>query len=191
MDTAAELHTLTLADGLPVQTDGRTIRYRTVHLRETSVADERAAQRSAERVMMVGGVAKLLVSETDFRYALTMRHIECFECDGQRIPQAAIDLELIGKLSSHDLGLIEQRVFLITLAAEVRYGNLTQAQFDEVMAGGDLAGKGAQALASPTPQPLGQAADVGAAAAASEPGPALLADYAGSPAAGAPAGDGG
>ena len=35
------LHTLTLADGLPAERDGKTIRYRTVHLRETTVADER------------------------------------------------------------------------------------------------------------------------------------------------------
>lgn len=41
------IHTLTLTDGLPVQSEGKTIRYRTVHLRETTVADERWAQRQA------------------------------------------------------------------------------------------------------------------------------------------------
>ena len=179
------LHTLTLADGLPVEREGKTIRYRTVHLRETTVADERAAQRLAERVMLVGGTPRLMVSEADFRYALTMRHIEAFECDGQRIQQAMIDLDLVGKLSSHDLGLIEQRVFLVTLAAEVRYGTMTQAEFDALVSGQSPKAAGAQ-----TPQPVGQAAELGQAAAHSQPGPALLADYVGDAAAGTPAGDG-
>ena len=181
------LHTLTLADGLPVERDGKTIRYRVVHLRETTVADERAAQRLAERVMLVGGAPKLMVSEADFRYALTMRHIEAFECDGQRIPQPMIDLDLVGKLSSHDLGLIEGQVFLLTMAAEVRYGNLSEADFAAVMAGQQLGQQGGGAQA---PQPLGQAAELGQVVAQPGPGPALLADYAGGAAAGTPAGHG-
>lgn len=176
---------LTLADGLPAESQGQTIRYRTVHLRETTVADERIAQRMAERIVTVAGAPKLMVSESDFRYALTMRHIEAFECDGQRIPQALIDLDLIGKLSSHDLGLIEQRVFLLTLAAEVRYGNLGQAEFDAIASGHQ-----AQPVGGASPQPVGQAAELGQAAAQSGPGPALLADYAGAAADRAPAGDG-
>lgn len=177
------LFTLHLVDGLPVQREGKTIRYRLVHLRETTVEDERIANRLAERVVTVAGAPKLLTSESDFRYALTMRHIEAFECDGQRIPQPVIDLDLIGKLSSHDLGLIEARVFLITMAAEVRYGNLGQAEFDAVMAGQQPAGAAA-------PQPRGQAAELGQVDPQSQPGPALLADYAGTAAGGAPAGDG-
>jgi phage FluMu protein gp41 len=182
--TIGDLFSLTLVDGLPVEREGKTIRYKAVRLRETGVAHERRAIQQAERVMVVGGVPKLLVSEADFRFALTAQHIEWFECDGQRIPDAVIDLALVGKLSTHDLGLIEQRVFLINLAAEVRYGNLSQEEFDAVMAGG----KPAEAPAAP--QPVGQAADVGAMAAAPQPGPALLADFAGNPAAGAPAGNG-
>ncbi|MEY2689816.1 MAG: hypothetical protein RL375_4015 [Pseudomonadota bacterium] len=176
------LNTLTLADGLPVQSDGKSIKYRTVHLRETNVADERWAQRQAERVVVVGGAHKLLVSDADFRFAMTARHIEAFECDGQKIPQAVIDLELLGKLSAHDLGLIEQRIFILTLAAEVRYGHITQAQF-EALAGGTAAADEAPAA----PQPVGQATGVGSPAAEPGPGPALLADYAGAAAHGAPA----
>ena len=175
------LNTLTLADGLPVQSDGKLIKYRTVHLRETTVADERWAQRQAERVVVVGGAHKLLVSDADFRFAMTCRHIEAFECDGSKIPQAVIDLELLGKLSAHDLGLIEQRIFVLTLAAEVRYGHITQAQFDA------LAGGSSSDDQAATPQPLGQAAELGAAAHQPEPGPALLADYARTDAHGAPA----
>lgn len=176
------LQTLTLADGLPVQSEGKTIRYRTVHLRETTVADERWAQRQAERVVVVAGAHKLLVSDADFRFALTCRHIEAFECDGQRIGQAVIDLELLGKLSAHDLGLIEQRIFLLTLAAEVRYGHISQADFDAIASGTKQPDQ-----AHGAPQPVGQVAELGAAAAQPEPGPALLADYAGHAADSAPA----
>jgi phage FluMu protein gp41 len=176
----ADLFTLHLVDGIAVQSEGRTLRYKTVRLRETSVADERLANRLAERVVPVGGVPKLMVSEADFRYAMTMRHIESLGCDGLRIPMELIDLELFGKLSSHDLGLIEERVFLITMAAEVRYGAMTQAEFDALLAN----------KAPATPQPGGQAAELGPAGSELEPGPALLADYVGAAADGATAGHG-
>lgn len=178
-----DLFTLPLVDGLPVTTDGREIRYRTVKLRETNVADERIAQQLAERLMMVAGVPKLVASDADFRLALTMRHIAAFACDGQRIEQAFIDLDLIGKLSSHDLGLIEQRVFLINLAAEVRYGSISQAEFDAIV-------EGRETKAPPAPQPEGQAAGVGQAPDVDQPGPALLADFTGAAAQGAAQGAG-
>lgn len=165
------LYRLVLDDGLPTTDGSRTIRYRVVNLRETGVEHERAAIRQAERVMLVRGVPKLLVSDSEFRFALTAQHIESFECDGTRIHGPVIDLDLIGKLSTHDFGLIEQRVFLLSLAAEVRYGNMTQADFDLVLAGGK------QETAAP--QPVGSPADVGADAPAAQSGPSMLADYSG------------
>lgn len=178
-----DLFHLVLVDGLPVESGGKTLRYRTVRLRETGVADEREAQRASERVVLIGGVHKLVVSDADFRYCLTTRHIESFGCDGMSIPQVMIDMELVGKLSSHDFGLIEQRVFLITMAAEVRYGNLSQEDFDQIMAG-----NAPKAVTSP--QRAGQAQELGSLAAQSESGPALLADLTGKPAGSAPASHG-
>lgn len=178
-----DLHALTLVDGLPVQVDGRQIRYREVRLRETNVADERIAQRQAERVVTVAGKPTLLVSDADFRFGLTARHIEAFECDGVRIPQAIIDLELVGKLSPHDLGLIEQRIFLLELAAEVRYGNISQADFEAIASGQRAPDGGA-------PQPGGQAACVGQLDAEPQSGPALLTDFVRDAANCTPAGDG-
>lgn len=177
-----DLYTLELKHGLPATTHGgKAIKYRLVRLRDTNVGDERWACRQAERVVTVGGTPKLLVSEEDFKHALTVRHIEYFQCDGVKIGQDIIDLALIDKLSSYDLGLIEQRVFLLTLAAEVRNGLMSQADFDAIVAGTSTKGKEA-------PQPLGQAETVGHAPAGARPGPELLADYAGerahSPAAG-------
>lgn len=168
-----DLYTLELKHGLPATTHGgKAIKYRLVRLRDTNVGDERWACRQAERVVTVGGTPKLLVSEEDFKHALTVRHIECFECDGVKIGQDIIDLALIDKLSSYDLGLIEQRVLLLTLAAEVRNGLITQADFDAIVAG-------TSKKAQEAPQPLGQVEGVGQAPAHSQLGPELLADYAG------------
>lgn len=176
-----DLFQLTLVDGLPVESQGRTLRYKAVRLRETCVADERIAEREAERLVMVGGVHKLVVSDSAFRFAMTVQHIDRFGDGATVIARPVVDAELVGKLSSHDLSLIEKRVFLITLAAEVRYGNMSQAEFDAVMAG--------TAAAQQAPQPAGQAADVGQGPADAQPGPALLTDYAGKPAGSAPAGN--
>lgn len=167
-----DLFSLTLVDGLPVEAGGKTLRYRTVKLRETSVADERIAVRLSERVVMLGGVPKLLASEGDFRFAMTMRHCAAFECDGMSIPLDVLDLDVLGKLSPHDLQLIEERVVLITLAAQVRYGTLSQAEFDAFYMGRNPA-------PTASPQPVGQTASVGADAGHAESGPALLADFTG------------
>ena len=175
-----DLFRLTLADGLPVQSEGRTLRYRTVTLRETTVADERAATRAAERVVRVGGLPELLVSNADFRFAMTARHVASFEADAaNRIGDGVVDAELLERLSSHDLALIERRILLIAAAAALRYGNITREQFSAMLADNFTPTPGVDVA----PQPVGQAADVGAAAAATEPGPAMLADYAGDAAA--------
>lgn len=170
--TVDDLFTLMLVDGLPVTVEGREARYKRVRLRVTNVADERAAQRAAERVVTVGGVPRLVASDGDFQFAMTLQHVEWMECDGQRLYRASMDLDLFGRLSSHDLALIEQRVFLIELAEEVRYGNMSQADFDAIVSG-------TKALEAGAPQHVGQAAGVGQADPVAESGPALLADFAG------------
>ena len=177
-----QLPALVLADGLAVESAGQTIRYRTLQLRETNVADERAAVRMAERVVYVDGQHRLMVSDADFRYAMTYMHIDAFECDGQRLPRAVLSLDVFGKLSAHDLQQIEERVVLMALAAQVRYGLLSQAEFEAYAAG--------QKQDGAPPQPVGQTAAVGATALPAEFGPALLADYAGADAASQAAGPG-
>lgn len=182
----ADLFKLTLVDGIRLTAEGREIRYTQVTLRETNVADERAATRLAERVVTMGGLPKLLVSDADFRYALTMRHIAKLAADSATVLDGALlDLDLFGRLSSHDLGLIEQRVFLISMAAEVRYGAMSQADFDALLRGERAGTTGATA-----PQPVGQAGRARQPGADAQPGPALLADFAGGPAGGAAAGHG-
>jgi phage FluMu protein gp41 len=180
-----DLFKLTLADGLPADVGGKTIRYQVITLRETNVADERRAEALSERAMNVNGGWKLLVSESNFKHALNMMHIASFHCDELVIPQALIDLAMYDKLSSRDLELIEQRIFLLTLASEVRYGNMSQADFEAITAG--LAPVKAVAA---SPQPSGQTAGVASFDERPESGPALLADYAGAAAEGALKSDG-
>lgn len=167
-----DLFDLVLADGLKLTADGKDIFYRRVTLRETNVADERKAEALSERAIQAGGSWKLLVSESNFKHALNMLHLESFHCDGDTIPRALIDLALYDKLSSRDLELIEERIFLLTLAAEVRYGNMSQADFEAT-----VAGLKPKAVASASPQSLGQAAGVGAVDAQPESGPSMLADF--------------
>jgi phage FluMu protein gp41 len=177
-----DIYSLTLADGLPVESGGKTLRYKKVRMRETNVADERAAARMAERVMVIGGVPKLLVSEAEFRYALTMLHVESFECDGVVLHRALLNLDIFSKLSTHDLQQIEERVVLVTLAAQVRYGTLTQKEFEDFVLGRHTTG------VKTSPQPVGQTASVGESAGDAESGPTLLTDYLGADANGAAGG---
>ena len=178
-----DLCRLVLTDGVSVEREGKVIRYRTVHLRETTVGDERAALRMAERAVLVASEYKLMVSDADFRYAMTLRHIEALECDGMRLPQAMLGLDVLDKMSQHDLQRIEQRIFLLEMAAQLRYGVISQQQFDDLM-------RRDAAQESNAPQPEGQAAAMGSAPVAARPVPALLADNTRSPAGSAPAGHG-
>lgn len=179
-----DLFTLTLLDGLPAKLGGKEIRYKVVKLRETSVADERKAEREAERCVEVNGAWRLVVSDSTFKHVLNMLHIESMACDDTVLDGHLIDLDLYDRLSSRDLARIEQRIFLVTLAAEVRYGNMTPAEFDAICDGL------APPAAPQSPQPSGQASDVGAPADQSGPGPAMLADYSGDHPQSAAEGDG-
>lgn len=182
-----DLYQLTLVDGIKTTAGRAEQHYRRVTLRDTDVNDERAAVMLSERVVNVGGQPRLMSSPDEFRLAMNMKHVARLEADGEHVLDGSLlDLDLFGRLTPHDLGLIEQRIFLITLAAQVRYGLISQAEFDNVLAGKSSENKPGPA----SPQPVGQAAAPGAAAPEPELGPALLADFAGGSADGAPAGHG-
>lgn len=178
--TQQDLFRLSLRVGLPVTREGKTIYYREVLLREVDVADERWAVRQAERLVLWQGQPRLVVSDVDHKLALTARHIEAFVCDSLRLDRDLIDLELIGKLKPVDLAAIEERVFQIEVAAKVRYGEITQAQYDEMFS--------KPAEVPEAPQPVGPAAVDGADASADGAGPVMLADRSGQGAGGATSG---
>jgi phage FluMu protein gp41 len=164
---AQSLHLVHLRVGLPVQRGDKTIHYKTVRLREVSVADERWAVRQAERVVLWQGEPRLVVSDADFKLALTTRHIEAFVCDGAEILLDEIDMSTMERLKPVDLAAIESRVFVLELALKVRYGEISQAMFDTYMAGVSPQEQAA-------PQPVGPAADAGADARAAGSGPFVL-----------------
>lgn len=166
-----ELLTLHLRVGVPAERGGTTIFYKVVKLREITVADERWAVRMAERLVLWQGQPRLVVSDPDHKLALTVKHIEAFVCDTQSLGPELIDLDLIGKLRPFDLAAIEERVFMIELAAKLRYGEITQQEFDSIFGG--------KAQDVRAPQPVGPAAVTGAAAPADESGPVMLADRSG------------
>jgi phage FluMu protein gp41 len=177
-----DIHVLQLVDGLKSTVGTQEVRYRTVRLREVNVADEYAALQMAERVVHVNGKPTLLVSDELYRIALTLRHVKCFQASGlDDIGLELLNLDMFGRLSPHDLHRIEERVVLVDLAAQLRHGLISHADFDAMLAGGKEA---------PGPRSEGQAAAVGEAGAATESGPAMLADYGASDATGATAGAG-
>lgn len=178
--TTQDLFSLTLRVGLPVEREGKTIHYKVVKLREVDVSDERWAVRQAERLVLWQGQPRLVVSDIDHKLALTARHIEAFVCDGLRLERDLVDLDLIGKLKPVDLAAIEERVFQIEVAAKVRYGEITQAQYDDMFT--------ARVEEPAAPQPVGPSASDGAAAPADGAGPVMLADHSGQGAAGAASG---
>lgn len=177
------LYQVTLKEGLPVLREGKTIKYKTVRLCEVSVVDERWAVRQAERLVLWQGEPRLVVSAEDHKLALTVRHIEAFECDGMELGKDVIDMALIDKLKPVDLALIEDRVFLLEMSLKVRYGELTQAQFDQLVNG--------PAKETTAPQPVGPTADAGENPAHAGSGPVMLADHVGQGAGGVADGLGG
>ncbi|ACH72958.1 MULTISPECIES: phage tail assembly protein [Burkholderia] len=167
-----DIHVITLVDGLRSQVGDKEVRYRTVRLRETTVADEYVAMQLAERVVDVKGKPTLLVSDDLYRIALTMRHCERFQCAGlDDIQLELLTLEMFGRLSPLDLARIEERCVLVDLAAQYRHGLITKDAFDSMLADSTNS-------ESAGPRSEGQAAELGDAGAATQSGPSMLADFA-------------
>jgi len=173
------LFTLTLTDGLPSTVGTQSVRYKTVELRETTVADELAAVQMAERVVYIAGKPTLLVSDETYRVAMTLRHVQRFTASGlDPLDDAVLDLRTFSRLSPQDLSKIEQRCLLITMAAQLRHGLIDQAEFD-------LAVSGQRAEDPSAPRSEGHSGEVAEPGAESRDGPAMLADYAATDAKGA------
>lgn len=152
--------------------------YKTVRLCETDMGDERAANRLSERVVLWLGEPRLLQSEVDFKFALTMQHIERFEAGHDKLHKGEFDMATVLKLHPSDWALIETKVYYLNLHVRLRYGEISQAEYDRIVGG---------KAPAQAPQPQGPAADAGAHGAASESGPVMLADLTGQGAGGAAA----
>ncbi len=165
-----EIFTLHLIDGLQSNVGGKPVFYKTLQLRETNVDDELIAVELAERVVYINGKPTLLLSDEVYRVVLTMRHVDKFQCAGlDDIGLDVLDLNMFRRLSTFDMQRIEERCLLISLAAQVRYGLITAADFDKMIGGDDEKGPH-------VPRSEGQAEGVGSVGAEHQPGPSMLAD---------------
>ena len=186
------LYTLALIDGYPTTINGQAVPYKTVRLRETLASDLAEAVRMAERVVVHQGKPLLLVSEPDYQLAMTLRHIVAF-----KHPTAAdigadiLTLASMGKLNPYDLARIQERVLIIELAAQVRYGLISEQAFDEAydlaMSNDSNGNNNNNAGGNPLPrrtQQQGQGSRAGAVAGEHRLAVEILASHAGAPATG-------
>lgn len=128
--TRVQLH-----DGISTSIGDKAIPYTIVILRPQTVAMDQRAIELAERLIMVNGIPTLKMSEESYRIAMTMLRIERFECtDPSMLPIKShdIDFNMIGRLHPYDLVRIEQQVFLYDMVESLRFGNITQAAFDDL-----------------------------------------------------------
>lgn len=157
MNTA--LNTVTLVDGYVTHNENNNpIVYKSVVLRPATVAMDIRAIELAERIVHLNGKSTLMMSDSMYALAMTMQRIERFKCSGaEDIDHTLVDMSTIGKLSPHDVGLIEAQVFVMDLAEQVRYGKITQVQFDTLMAGES---SDDEPTDSAPPQPTGETVGV-------------------------------
>lgn len=155
----SELPTLKLVDGLTIRQGEEDKTYTHVELRETTVADEIKAAKLSEQVGELNGRVVFAPNMDVFTHAMTMLSIVQFTGDGlEPLPAHAINMDTFGKLSRGDVTLIEERSMLIELQAQVRFGLITQDDFDAALAnsvGGEVTPQ--------TKQPDGQSDGVGQA----------------------------
>lgn len=124
-----------LHDGIVTTINDKSVPYKRVILRPATVAMDMQAIELSERVVMISNVPTLKMSEEVYRIAMTMLRIERFECtDASMSPigHELIDMNTIGRLHPLDMAKIEQGILLFDMTESLRFGNITQAQFDAV-----------------------------------------------------------
>ena len=162
-----QVNRVILKDGFKTEIDGKTVPYTVVKLRPATVAMDMRAIELSERLVNVGGVLTLKMSEEMYRIAMTMQRIERVECSDAHIaPIGAelIDLNMISKLHPMDLARIEQQILIYDLYESYRFGNISQAQFEAALCG--------DAEPEPAaPQPAGEGQENTGALAQTAPSP--------------------
>lgn len=139
-----------LHDGLITTQGDKPIPYKRIILRSPTVDMDMRAIELSERLVMVNNLPTLKMSEEAYRIAMTMLRIERFECSGMSpIGHELIDLGMIGRLHTYDMAKIEHGILLYDMVESLRYGNITQAQFDAAFNNSE----------PQTPQPEGEARD--------------------------------
>lgn len=162
-----KLYTLELKDGIKVTQGTTEVVLRTVRFRDISYTDETVATAAAERLVHIQGVPQLLLSNAAFKTALNFQYIESIGGPALTLGRGEFTMEMVGRIHPLEWQVIESRVYVLELAAQLRYGQIDPAQFKRWLAG---------EMPAQAPQPVGQAEDQGAAPSQSVPGPAVLTD---------------
>ena len=177
--SATDLNQVKLHDGIITEIDGKPIPYTRVILRPATIAMDMRAIELSERLVMLNDVPTLKMSEEIYRIAMTMLRIDRIECTDSNIKPIGhelIDMRLMGRLHPYDMVRIEQAILLFDLSESLRYGNITQQQFDDVFAKKDK---------KPAPQPSGESGEgntpLASSPAATRPAVTRLDSIAGAP----------
>lgn len=153
-----DLQQLTLVDGLSIRQGDSDVVYKSVTLRESTVADEIKAAELAQQVGELNGRVVFAPNTDIYTHAMTMLCIVEFSGQGlEPLPAHAINLQTFGRLSRGDVSLIEERMQLIELSAQVRFGLITQQELDAALA----ESLGDEREAAQSKQPAGQDTELG------------------------------
>ncbi|AXF86397.1 hypothetical protein DTO96_102151 [Ephemeroptericola cinctiostellae] len=150
----SDIGTAILADGYKTDIDGKQVPYTIVKLRPATVGMDLDAIRLAERVVYINGKPALMLSDAVYRIAITMLRIDRLECTDSNVKaigHSLMDMDMMARLTPHDLNIVEERIALYDLAEQVRYGNISQADFDAIFNPST-----ADAAKQTTPQPTGE-----------------------------------
>jgi hypothetical protein len=124
-----------LHDGLITTINDKPVPYKRVILRPATIAMDMRAIELSERLVKIDGIPTLKMSEEVYRVAMTMLRIERFECSDATmspIGHDLIDMSTISRLHPFDMARIEQGILLLDMTESLRFGNITQSQFDAV-----------------------------------------------------------
>lgn len=125
---------VTLHDGYVTKINEKEVPYKRVILRPPCLGFDEQAIILAERLIMISGVPTLKMSEEIHKIAMTMLRIERFECTDSNIDpidSTLIDLTMMRKIHPLDFIKIEMGVVLFDMVEALRFGNITQKQFDD------------------------------------------------------------
>lgn len=136
-DSSTDLYTVELVGGLRLRNarTGADAVYKTVMLRESCEAYLHDAIRQVQELRRTPDGMRLVHNQALFEAARIAAHIDRFTGSGPDLVSADIDLAVLGKLHPLDVALIAERLMHIELAAQLRWGMITQDEYELILLG--------------------------------------------------------
>lgn len=132
-----DLYSVELVEGLVIgEMQGTRAVYKRVYLRESCEQFLHDAIRQVQQLMRgADGRMHLVHNEALYEAARIARHIDRITGNGPELRQPDIDLALLGKMHPLDVARIAEQLLHIELAAQVRWGLITQDEYDLILLG--------------------------------------------------------